>query len=88
MSEASTGEWVISGNCLPGAEVIVLNTNTGEGVVVEDLHDAGVFSVAVAGKACDAVSITQTQGGVESAEASVLLQAYQNGFAVDPSACP
>ena len=88
MTEASNGQWVISGNCLPGAEVIVLNTKTGSGVVVEDLHDAGVFSVEVAGKACDPVSITQSQGGEESAEASVLLQAYQNGFVVDPSACP
>ena len=66
----------------------MLDVNTGRGVVVEDLHHTGVFSVTITGTACDPISITQDSGGSGSAEASVQLQAYQNGFPVDPSACP
>jgi len=87
VASVSGGQWQISGNCIPGAEVIVLDVKSGVGVVVEDLQHTGVFSVKLTGSACDPVSITQDSGGADSAEASVLLQPYQNGFPVDPSAC-
>ncbi len=88
VTAAANGDWQISGTCLPGAEVIAVDVKTGKGVVVEDLARSGVFVVSIAGSPCDVVSISQQVGETPSAEASVQLQAYENGFPVDVNACP
>jgi hypothetical protein len=57
--DVATGEWQVSGDCVPGATVLVVNNTTGRGAVVEDLDQSGSYSVAIAGKACDPASVTQ-----------------------------
>ena len=58
--DLTTGNWDIAGTCIPGAMVIVVNNATGRGAVFEDLAQTGSYNLAIAGKACDPASVTQT----------------------------
>ena len=54
--------WIISGNCTPGALVIVLNDETGVGAVFEDRGETGHFFVALEAEQCDQAWVSQQHG--------------------------
>lgn len=54
--------WSISGSCTPGALVIVLNDDTGEGAVYEDRAESGVWFVQLEAEKCDHVWVSQQYG--------------------------
>ena len=58
--DATTGAWEVSGNCLPGATVSVVNNATGLGMIFEDRRGLGVYAVELAGTLCDSASVSQT----------------------------
>jgi hypothetical protein len=82
------GQWVVAGNCLPGAIVTVFNATTFHGVVVEDVAHAGHYSASLAGSQCDAAWVSQETDDGESGQVSFSLQATANGFPLDSNACP
>ena|ERR1700678_2018182 len=87
VTETSTGAWVVSGECIQGAIVSVLNTKTGVGLIVQDLANTGSFAVDVSGSPCDVISVWQeTDEGLSSA-VSFQLQAYSEGEPTSASAC-
>lgn len=87
MSLVDEGEWAVTGLCLEGAEVVVLNEETGRGAVFVDLDRTGVYSVVVDADECDVIVISQSRGDEASGETRVVLQETVNGVAVDPGAC-
>jgi hypothetical protein len=87
VTESSTGTWVVSGECEPGAIVSVFNTNTGVGLIVEDLAKTGNFAVSIAGSPCNIISVWQEVDENLSSAVAFQLQAYSQGEPVSTSAC-
>lgn len=81
------GHWILIGECVEGAEVIVLNQRTGRGAVFLDLANNGVYSVDIVGVECDVVTITQSLGAEPENRTSTLLRAVEDGLEEDPDAC-
>lgn len=80
VSQDSTGLWQIAGNCDRGALVTVFDTATGRGVVVEDVARSGTYHVAIAGKVCDTVWVSQqTLEGGESPVTAFVLEEWNQG---------
>jgi len=69
------GIWQISGSCKPGALVIVVNDETGEGVVYEDRTESGTWVVELPAQECDSAWVSQEHGNQESS---------RNVFTVEP----
>lgn len=92
ISQASTaGSWIISGDCTAGAIVVVLDTNTGEGVVFEDLHSTGFFTVTIEGSACDTVQPSNWEEDDSqdflSTGQTLQLEATVDGEPTNPNGC-
>jgi hypothetical protein len=91
VSQGSTaGSWTVSGDCIAGAVVAVVDGKTGQGAAFEDLHETGFFTVTIQGAQCDLVQVTQwvEDGDQElSSETTIVLQAMADGEPVDPTAC-
>jgi hypothetical protein len=87
VTNAAEDLWAIQGTCVPGAEVIVVDEATGDGVVFVDLERTGQFNVEIHAKLCDYVTITQTARNEDSAKTGFLVQPIVNGTPVDPSTC-
>ena len=68
------GIWQISGTCKPGALVIVMNDETGEGVVFEDRSESGKWFVQLPAEQCDSAWASQEFGNESSS---------RSNFAVD-----
>jgi hypothetical protein len=86
----TNGMWQISGDCVAGAIVTVFDTNTGRGVLAEDLAKVGTYTVGLTGTACDSVWVEQqTADGASTSEPTFfVLEAVASGQPVDPNACP
>lgn len=54
--------WSISGTCTPGALVIVLNDDTGEGAVYEDRAESGQWFIQLEADKCDRAWVSQQYG--------------------------
>jgi hypothetical protein len=90
-----TGIWVISGSCYAAknvsATITVINTNTHEGVLIEDFDSDGRYTVEIEGEQCDPVEIRQqlfdddTGETQTSAPTTILLAPYSPG---DPDESP
>jgi hypothetical protein len=87
VTETSTGVWVVSGECIPGAIVSVLNTKTGVGLIVQDLENTGNFAVTISGSPCDVISVWQESGDDLSSAIGFQLQAYSQGEPTSASTC-
>lgn len=70
---AEPGIWQISGSCKPGALVIVLNDETGEGVVYEDRAESGKWFVDLPAELCDGAWVTQEHGNQSSARTNFVV---------------
>jgi hypothetical protein len=91
ISGDSTGLWQIAGHCAVGASVRIVNQRTSQFAGDEDLDRTGTYNIAIEGKQCDAMMITQEpfiDSGDMSSPTEFVLQAWNNGMAVDPNACP
>jgi hypothetical protein len=86
--DATGGLWQVSGQCVVGATVSVVNQTTGRGAIYEDLARMGSYHVTIAGTPCDVVVIWQQNSEGVSSATPFLLEAFTNGAPVDPTACP
>ncbi|MEZ4298265.1 MAG: hypothetical protein R3B70_48295 [Polyangiaceae bacterium] len=68
------GIWQISGICKPGALVVVLNDETGTGVVFEDRGETGQWFVQLPAEECDTAWVTQAFGNEESARTTFVVE--------------
>ncbi len=77
---------------MAGATVaVVIDVTTGRGVLVEDRNNLGLYQVSLPGKACDVVTVSQStteSAEDESTPTEFVLEAFANGMATDPNACP
>ncbi|MBK6516708.1 MAG: hypothetical protein IPG04_22010 [Polyangiaceae bacterium] len=87
ISVSPEGTWEVSGSCIEGAEVVVLNEATGQGAVFVDLEHRGRYAVTLEGDPCDVIVISQSSGSEESGETRALLRPVEGGVEVDPAAC-
>ena len=87
VTQTSGGVWVVTGECIPGAIVSVLNTKTGVGLIVQDLENTGNFAVEISGSPCDAISVWQEDGDELSSAVAFQLQAYAEGEPTSVSTC-
>ncbi|NUP11021.1 MAG: hypothetical protein HOW73_33660 [Polyangiaceae bacterium] len=88
ITSSEEGIWLVGGDCIAGAEVVVMNEETGRGEVFLDLDRKGRYSVAIEGEACDVIVISQSLSTEESAEVRVTLEEVADGVEVNPDACP
>jgi len=81
------GVWELRGDCLAGAEVIVVNERTGRGAVFVDLQQKGRYVVLIEGEPCDVAVISQSSGDEGSGEIRTVLREVEGGIDADPTAC-
>jgi hypothetical protein len=85
--DATLNEWTVSGTCIQGALVTVFNEETGQGSVVEDRDQDGVYEVRIKAQRCDAAWVQFTLGQEVTAPTTFVIQEKVNGLPVDPNAC-
>jgi hypothetical protein len=82
---ATPGTWEVIGDCEPGAEVMVVNNVTGQGVVTTDLHQTGTYHVELQGALCTWATVTEDVGGELSSGTQFQLAAWAPGDPGDPT---
>lgn len=87
ISLSPEGLWEVSGSCIEGAEVVVLNEETGQGAVFVDRDRRGRYAVSIEGEPCDVLLVSQSLGSEESGEARALLEPVEGGVEVDEATC-
>lgn len=87
VADATAGEWTVSGSCIRGALVTVFNEDTGEGEVIEDRDQDGLYEVKLKGQPCDTAWVLQMSSQQTSAPTTFVLAETANGLPVDPAAC-
>jgi hypothetical protein len=86
--EATTaGEWEVTGSCVPGSIVVLLNDRTGEGAVVEDRDESGRYTATLEGELCDLVRVWQTTDDDDSASTSFALEPREKDTPGSQSVC-
>jgi hypothetical protein len=89
--DATTGEWQVEGDCIPGATVEVINNATRRGAVVEDIANSGIYTVVISGTECDVASVIQTvavDGNEEQSGATeFVLVPFSPSTRLDPNLC-
>lgn len=81
------GQWDVTGSCVPGSIVILLNDRTGEGAVVEDRDDSGRYTATLEGELCDLVRVWQSTDDDESASTSFVLEPREPSTPGSQSVC-
>lgn len=87
LHDRGDGVWSVQGNCIAGAEVIVLNEATGLGAVILDVDQNGAYYVEIKATACDFITVAQSIGTDESAKTGFVIEELTNGVVDDPAAC-
>lgn len=87
LTDLGNDTWEIRGTCVPGAEVSVLNENTGRGVVYQDKSQSGRYVVSLVGKECDLVTISQRVDDDTGAETGIVLTPIVSGIPSNPATC-
>lgn len=85
--QTATSEWTVTGSCIQGALVTVFNEATGQGVVVEDRDQDGLYEAVIKAQECDTGWVQQTVGQDASAPTTFVFTEKVNGLPVDPNAC-
>jgi len=85
--DPATSEWLITGTCLQGALVTVFNEETGQGSVIEDRDQDGLYELRLKAKRCDLAWVQHTLGQDASATTTFVIEEKVNGLPVDPQAC-
>lgn len=87
LTNVGADSWEVRGTCIPGAEVSILNENTGRGVVYLDRSQSGRYVLTLVGQECDLVTISQRKDDDAGGETSAILTPIENGIPTNPSAC-
>lgn len=87
LHDRGDGIWSVQGNCIAGAEVIVLNEATGLGAVIIDTDQNGGYYVEIKASVCDYVTIQQSFNSEESGKSGFIIEPLTNGVPDGPSVC-
>ncbi|HEY4119250.1 MAG TPA: hypothetical protein VGM56_15395 [Byssovorax sp.] len=85
--ESAPGEWLVAGDCTPGAIVTVLNLDTAEGIVFWDKLNTGLYAVTVKGAECDVAQLEENVGGEASSTTDFALHRLDPAHPIDNPGC-